>query len=211
MQTAAPAIHCGWEAIKKIKPMLCFSWSIAISTHNPLSHAFQLFNVHAHARASSFSGMRYAHEHPHQECQWPTKWGGMEIDFFFFFLQTKSPNCTDMTTLDLEHYWSQSQEEPCNLQDLLVHGFFPYLLQWRYAATQSLTGVAVAFSGGLNRAEAMPCATSTDAFLFIHVNIRIHACPVVLLSSKHTHMHTLTMPPVVPSSHSTQQVWGGAG
>lgn len=92
--------------------------------------------------------------------------------FLFYFLLIKSPNNSDIARMDLRHYWGQSQEEPCNLKDLLVHRFFPYLFHWRYVATQSLTGVAVAFSRRLNRAEATLCATSPDAFLYIHAHVK---------------------------------------
>lgn len=189
-QTAASTIPYSQEAIKKIKPMLYFSWSIAISTYNPLSHDSPLF--YAHARTQQIV-LQYT-----RTCLWTALiknvtnqrwWGGMEIHFF---LKT---NCSDMAPMDLRHYWGQSREEPCNLQELLVRRFFPYLLQWRYAATQSLTGVTLAFSGGLNRAEAMPCATSTDAFLCIRAyeNTYIHsrACMPSCASLFQTHT-TLT-------------------
>lgn len=144
--------------------MLCFSWSISISTCNPFSHSCPLFYVHTHAHTGYLLGT-----HTHTS-SWTAPSRGMMVGWdgdslFFFFWKTKAPNCSDMAPLDLRHYWGQSWEEPCNLQDLLVHRFFPYLLHWKYAATQSLTGVTVAFSGELNRAEAVPCAISTDAFL----------------------------------------------
>ena len=179
--------------------MLCFSWSIAISTCNPLSHAIRLFYI----RTSSLSGT-------HRQSQ--SDDGGMRWRFAVF-LQTKAPNCDDMAPLDLRHYWGQSWEEPCNLQDLLVHRFFPYLPQWRYAATQSLPGVTVAFSGELNRALCHkhwciligPCARKhTHSYNSLHAQLCSH-------THTHTHTHTPLMPPVVPSSHGTQQVWGGLG
>lgn len=123
--------------------------------------------------------------------------------FTFFFLYTKAQIHSDMAPLDLWHYWGQSCEEPCNLWDLLVHRFFPYLLQWRYAATQSLTGVAAAFRGGLNQAlcHQHRCILTGSC-------TRKHTFIQGLTVGQHTHTLTVSMPPVVPSSHGTQQVWG---
>ncbi len=144
--------------------MLCFSWSISISTCNPLlSCLVSLLRTHARTHQLVLRQTHMLMNSPIRGVRDHWWLDGMEIHFFF--LNTKAPNCSDMAPLDLRHYWGQSWEEPCNLQDLLVPKFFPYLLQWRYAATQSLTGVTVAFSGELNRAEAVPCATSADAFL----------------------------------------------
>lgn len=197
--------------------MLCFSWSVAISTCNPHSHASHLFHVHAQALSQAL--------HTHTLMCSPVKsfsdqWRELEwrfLSFFFIFFQkTKAPNCIDMATLDLRHYWVQSREEPCNLQDLLVHGFFPYLLQWRYAATQSPTGVTVAFSGGLIWAEATACATSTDAFLYVRAHVHTRtivqelACPVAPLSSKHAHAAHASSCSLL-SRHTAGVRWGLGG
>lgn len=60
MQTAAVAIHFSQEAVKKkIKPMLCFSLSIAIPAHNPLSQALVL-HIPAHSQT-------HTHKRSHRE------------------------------------------------------------------------------------------------------------------------------------------------
>lgn len=182
-QTAAWAIHRGRGAIKKIKPMLCFSWSVAISTCNPLSQASPIFYLHTQQLF-----LRRLHTFAIKTSDGKLAWR----IFFFLSLKIKAENCSDMAPLDLGHYWGHSWEEPSNLHDLLAHRFFPYLLQWRHAATQRPAGVTVAFRGGLNRAEVTPCATSTNA-LTRHTAYMlsqtyphsVHACSCSLLS-QHT-------------------------
>lgn len=162
--------------------MLCFSWSIAISTYNPRSPASPIFYVQTHTHQNT-------HTHTHT-CVIKTLDGEL-VWRFIFLLRIKAANCSDMAPLDLGHYWGQSWEEPRNLQDLLVHRFFPYLLQRRYVATQSLTGVTVALGGGLNRAEASPCATNTDAFLCPHSHTLIMYKSLHAVPNTHTHTHSV--------------------
>lgn len=116
-QTAALAIHCSWEAIKKssqccvLVDALLFQHVTPFLMHPPFPF------MYTHPQAISFLSTRMC------TCSWvgPSRvsvtkdlsWNGDLI--FFFFLKRKAPNCSDMVPLDLRHYWGQRREEPCNL------------------------------------------------------------------------------------------------
>ena len=82
---------------------------------------------------------------------------------------------------------------------------------------KSQTGVTLAFSWGLNRAEAVPCATSTDAFSCAHTHVNTKViqepeCPVVCLSFSNTqaltHAHDHASSCSLVSRHTAGVSWG---